>query len=420
MFGASRLKAGAAAFVIMLGAGCGGGEPGDPGDAAASTDATAMADAGVDAAVDAGVDAAAVDAAPPVPPPVPPMEAPVDAAGPWRVGYREVSITYVGAQPDAPRALRVALWYPTQDESGEASAYLLGRLQRPEIFADAGLALGRFPLVVFSHGSGGVAEQSAYLTERLATHGYVVAAPDHVGNTFSDGGGIPPEMFFQRPQDITAVLDALYDGAHGLDDDPLRGALTDQVLVAGHSFGAYTALAVGGTGYKVPVIDAACGARPDELFCQTWASGDYREVFEAGFRDPRVDAIVPLAPLGGPVFDFSAVDVPTLLVTAGLDATLEPPGNGDDVWRGLDGADDRRLDFPEAGHFSFSNICDAIPDAVADDGCGEGFTPSAQVHAVVNTYALAFARRHLFGDTRQDALLGGTPAPDESASLTLP
>jgi len=38
----------------------------------------------------------------------------------------------------------------------------------------------------------------------------------------------------------------------------------------------------------------------------------------------------------------------------------------------------------------------------------------------VNTYALAFARRHLFGDTRQDALLGGTPAPDESASLTLP
>ena len=400
-------------------AGCSPDAEGSPPDAGADLGAP---DVGDDAeSPDAALpDALSPDAEAPAPPPVPPMEAPVDGPGPWRVGYREVSVTYEGAEVGVPRTLRLALWYPTQDESGEPSAYFLGQLQRPEIFANAGLAFGRFPLVVFSHGSGGVAEQSAFLTERLATHGYVVAAPDHTGNTFADGGGVPPEAFFQRPQDISAVLDGLYDGANGLEGDPLLGALTDQVLVAGHSFGAYTALAIGGAGYKVPVIDAACAARPEELFCQTWATGQYRDLFTAGFRDPRVDAIVPMAPLGGPVFDFSAVEVPTLLVTAGLDATLEPAGNGDDVWRSLDGADDRRLDFPNAGHFSFSDVCEAVPGAVTDDGCGPGFTPTADVHAVVDTYALAFARRHLFGDARQAALLGGEPPPPDSARLALP
>lgn len=38
---------------------------------------------------------------------------------------------------------------------------------------------GPFPLVLFSHGYGGYPEQSSFLTDHLATWGFVVVAPDH-------------------------------------------------------------------------------------------------------------------------------------------------------------------------------------------------------------------------------------------------
>ena len=38
---------------------------------------------------------------------------------------------------------------------------------------------GPYPVVFFSHGSGGIRMQSTYLTVALASHGYVVVSPDH-------------------------------------------------------------------------------------------------------------------------------------------------------------------------------------------------------------------------------------------------
>jgi dienelactone hydrolase len=56
---------------------------------------------------------------------------------------------------------------------------------------------GPFPVVLFSHGYGGYPEQSSFLTDHLATWGFVVVAPDHrsrdlkavVGNTTGQGQG---------------------------------------------------------------------------------------------------------------------------------------------------------------------------------------------------------------------------------------
>ena len=44
----------------------------------------------------------------------------------------------------------------------------------------------RCPLLVFSHGNSGYRQQSTFLTTHLASWGFVVAAPDHVGNTFGE------------------------------------------------------------------------------------------------------------------------------------------------------------------------------------------------------------------------------------------
>ena len=41
----------------------------------------------------------------------------------------------------------------------------------------------RFPVVIFSHGKGGLRQQSTFYTAVLASHGYVVVSPDHEGDT---------------------------------------------------------------------------------------------------------------------------------------------------------------------------------------------------------------------------------------------
>jgi predicted dienelactone hydrolase len=56
------------------------------------------------------------------------------------------------------------------------------------------VAPGRFPLVVFSHGYAGFRDQSTFLTARLASWGFVVAAPDHLSRDLTEvlGGGTGP------------------------------------------------------------------------------------------------------------------------------------------------------------------------------------------------------------------------------------
>jgi len=338
-----------------------------------------------------------------------------EADGPHRIGYRQSEVTYVPVGAAEPRTLRLALWYPTDDETGSATSYLFGRIRRPEVFTGASLSVGGLlPLLVFSHGSGGIAEQSVFLTELFASHGFVVAAPDHTGNTFSDGGGVPAEMFDLRPQDVSAVLDHLYDGG----DAALAGRIGEDVVLAGHSFGGYTTLAVTGTAFEIEAIEATCDGGGG-IFCSIWNTDpDVRARFAAGFFDPRIDLGIPMTPLGGSVFDFSAVSVPTLLVTAGRDETLPDPENGDDVWAGLDGPDDLRLSFPNAGHFSFANICKELPGVVMGDGCWPDNTDPDEVHRVIRAIAWAFVAHHLFGDFTHDALLSGAASVSEAAVVT--
>ena len=44
---------------------------------------------------------------------------------------------------------------------------------------DAAAQPGTYPLIVFSHSSGGRRRQSSFLCTHLCSHGYVVAALDH-------------------------------------------------------------------------------------------------------------------------------------------------------------------------------------------------------------------------------------------------
>jgi predicted dienelactone hydrolase len=107
------------------------------------------------------------------------------------------------------------------------------------------------PLVAFSHGNSGFGQQSTFLTTHLASWGYVVAAPDHVGNTFVEMLALEDEderravhlrARSQRPHDITGVIRALLDEAH--ERDRLPPLESNRLGVLGHSFGGWTSLKI--------------------------------------------------------------------------------------------------------------------------------------------------------------------------------
>src|SRR5215468_9770434 len=133
--------------------------------------------------------------------------------GPFVVGVKTLTL----ADPLRPgRMLTTEVWYPADDSArGKPGtgysvelkdiANMLGvpipfdigsiELQHTDAVRDA----PRAPidpaagLVVFSHGFRGMRWQSTFLTVAMASHGYVVAAPDHQGNTMFDGSATPEQ-----------------------------------------------------------------------------------------------------------------------------------------------------------------------------------------------------------------------------------
>ena len=69
-----------------------------------------------------------------------------------------------------------------------------------------------YPVHVYSHGNMGFGGASPFLMRHFASHGWVVVAPDHTGNTFTDhDNSLMPELVFRRPKDIADSVDWLFE-----------------------------------------------------------------------------------------------------------------------------------------------------------------------------------------------------------------
>src|SRR5688572_7899027 len=155
---------------------------------------------------------------------------------------------------------KVAVWYPAAAKEqpmpySRSTGGFMGSVAQDAPAADC----PRVPLVLFSHGFGGCALQSLFLTEELARHGYIVAAPDHndavcrigsdehnFANMRADQSFLQPGLWTDRSQrdrllDLRAVIDLIAN-------DPQLGPAADvqRVGLIGHSLGGYTALGMAG------------------------------------------------------------------------------------------------------------------------------------------------------------------------------
>ena len=150
------------------------------------------------------------------------------------VGCRRVAVS------DAVQGVTLPVWvlYPTtvseQDQS--FGPYTM------TVATDAPVAGQDMPLVVISHGNNGSPLTHRDTAIALARAGFVVAMPEHLGNSRSDSSlAGTAAILAHRPRHLSLTIDAVR--ADAVFREHVQGT---QVRVIGHSIGAYTALAVAG------------------------------------------------------------------------------------------------------------------------------------------------------------------------------
>ena len=331
--------------------------------------------------------------------------------GPHPAGTRQFSWTDHSRDHEMP----VDVWYPaTQAHAGED--FDPAKMARYEMVPGFGESAqhavmnaepepGSFPLVIFSHGYGGERRQSTFFYTHLASHGYAVAAMDHVGNTtinMMSGESRTGDLEFMhrfiqsRPADVSFVIDQMIAGSAGIEIDANR------IGMSGHSFGGWTTL----------------------------------KTLEA---DQRIKAVVPLAPAGGKAGDeddplSSALTfdwhqpVPALYIVSDLDSILPLSGMHDLYQRNPDPKVVVILE--NADHFHFNDDVEANQDsfklfmeaahADADEETRSGLdamlslmkpstelVPGDHAYALINGLGLSHFDAHLRNNTDAAALLQG-------------
>lgn len=220
-----------------------------------------------------------------------------------------------------------------------------------------------YPVVIYSHGFGANRNVAIFFTSHLASHGFVVASPEHIHRNLPAQAFGTAEFSPEKDQaDVVNTLAAL-DAAFGETVD------TTRVGVIGHSAGARTAL------------DASA--------------------------NEAVLAAIPLA--GGGTAPLEAADKPILVVVAELDLTV-PTENS---LASYDSATGPRtfVNLAQAGHNSFTDSCPVIlaggglgalepllgaeQVARAEDGCTPENADPLVMQAALKHLATSFFLTHL-------------------------
>ncbi|MCR6477904.1 dienelactone hydrolase [Variovorax sp. ZS18.2.2] len=283
-------------------------------------------------------------------------------------GWRQLRIP--GATPDAAPTV-IALYYPTE-ASARTTAMGPFTVQAAIQSAPEDKFKG---LILLSHGIGGTELGHSSLAEALARSGYMVAAIRHPGDNWQDGSLLQAGAsvyFTERPRQVSRVIDALLQDRQWK-DRIASDAQGPRIGAVGHSAGGYTVLALAGGQADLSRIRAHCEAEraADPIFC-----GVSRNVPSAAnaaaapvlpsLRDPRVRAVVALAP-AGVLFTASSLAeiwVPTQIYEAEQDRFLVPRFHAEWVAQNMPRAELHRI--PNAWHFAFMDTPGtAIP---TDDG----------------------------------------------------
>lgn len=301
----------------------------------------------------------------------------------------KAGVAYLRFSPHEPydwrhaktHALLATVWYPAAATAEEKPQWIgqppAALARAGDAAPDAALAARprQFPLIVISHGTGGSALAMAWLGARLASHGFIAVAVNHPGNN-----GLDPytaqgfSLWWLRARDLSAAID-------GILADPRFGPRIDarRIGAAGFSLGGYTVIEIAGGRTSTAFFDL-CSHHPQDPRCASppefpnlvpavlkllRTSPGYRAAVREGsgsYRDPRVRAVLAIAPAHGDVFvppdSLERISIPVEILAGSADAIEPVTENAKYFAAHIPGS--RLVLFPGAGHYTFFATCTAL------------------------------------------------------------
>jgi predicted dienelactone hydrolase len=367
----------------------------------------------------------------------PPSEFGVDAPelarlGDSAVGVRTLALVQrkqedvlsfaTGSFQKGDRALTVDLWYPAVVPEGAKREIYTASLPAeppapPANFTVPGIAVrdapsaGKaHPLVVVSHGYSNVPAAMTWLTENLASKGYVVAAIRHEDPPITDKAKFAQPLL-RRPLDVAYVTEAL-KGILAREHliDPSRVALV------GYSMGGYGVLTAAGATLdpNSPIMTMVPGA-----LLNRYARGGSKSgaLVVKGLR-----AVVAISPAGGGTLaawgaeGLRGINTPLLLIAGSLDHRVGYTNGARMIFDSAINAERYLLTLKEAGHSIGLN---PAPDAMRaklwdQDWFEDPVWRAERVNAVNAHFITAFLDRYVRGEVSRDSYLN-VPVPDADA-----
>ena len=258
------------------------------------------------------------------------------------------------------RPIVTEVWYPVDPEIPAKAP--LGFWLRCDEARDAAMSNKKpqYPLIVMSHGQSCDRFTIAWLAEVLAANGYIVAAMDHYGNTWNNK---IPELYarpWERPKDISFVLDQLLSSPQFKDKIDRK-----KIGFAGYSLGGGTGLWIAGAEanqkdfeqIKLHCKRDLAGVVPDEMIEKM----DFSQAC-GSFRDNRISAMVVMAPALGWLFaedSLEKISIPIYIIAPEKDQIVPAEKNAM-IFAKKIARSSLKILYGDADHYVFLNRATAV------------------------------------------------------------
>jgi len=290
-----------------------------------------------------------------------------------------------------PSLMQGSIWYPAGTRTYAGFVGKNPVFKGVKAMVGAGVKSGRYPVLLFSHGSGGNMDVLSWMSSALAKRGIIVVGVNHPGSTSGDSSPRRSLQPAERAADLSAALDHLLA-------DPYFSQFVDQdhIVAAGFSLGGATALSLAGVPFDAKAYAGYCerldGKAQDCLF---FAKGDVDlKTMTDGLEESGLDGRVAGAIAIDPGFTYAVeedglaeVSIPIQLISLGRE-NLWPATNVSETGSNLIGklkSASHATVYP-AHHFTFLPECtergamlleEEQDDPVCDDPEG---TDRADIH----------------------------------------
>ena len=350
--------------------------------------------------------------------------------GPSAVGMRTLSLVNRG-QVDpllsaeaghvvrADRTLPLSIWYPAKVSGSETAepyhAALVSEPPRPPTaFHIPAIAVrtaapsgGGYPVVLVSHGYGNDPVMLSWLTENLASKGYVVVAISHDDPPITEPAKAPAALL-QRPLDIAFVLHEIRGGLLGKLVDPQRIALV------GYSMGGYGVLTSAGA--RLSAASPALKMLPSALTERYVAGGSDA----SGLTGGDLKAVVAISPAGGAPWSVwgdgvTGIHAPLMIIGGDADRKVGFEHGPDEIFADAVHSDRYMLVFRGAGHSI--GVDPAPPEMRSNlwdlDWFEDPIWRKDRVNAISLHFITAFLDLYVKGDKSRAAYLN-VPKPESN------